>query len=142
MMNRLLLQAIEWDHVAAKGGFIPFSKAAPVSLIEQIDDKTIVEIGNETGMKIPQDAVLVMRGTYGVKEWSSILKSRAKASGFNYEEIDDENQTTYIVQHNMGIKWSKYFASLYETSFRELGCDVQIKITSNTISYAIDKAKM
>ena len=79
-----------------------------------------------------------MSGKYDIYDWLSILRNRAEAAGFSYSEIKEDSQIKFIMHHDMGLKWSKYFESFYDTAFKELGYDLKFNLTENTLSYILD----
>jgi len=138
-INQLLSHAVDWDIVAAKTGWIPIPKEILVAFLEKLDDSIIIEVAEECAKHIPKDLLLAMRGKVNAKEWISILRSRAKAAGFHFNEIEEEDYIKFVMKHDMGMKWSTYFLTYYNESFRVLGCDIDCDITNNTISYKINK---
>lgn len=139
LVNQLLAHAIDWDILAAKAGWIPVPKTLLMAWFDKMDEKTILSVSEEKGKNVSRDMLYAMRGKYDVWEWTSVLKSRAKAAGFKFTEIDDKNEIKFIMKHDMGMKWSKHFKTFYEAAFRELGCSVKFDLTENTIIYKIDK---
>ena len=138
-INQLLSHAVDWDIVASKTGWIPIPKDILVSYFDKLDDAIIMEIAEESGKHVPKDMLLAMRGKVDIKEWISILRSRAKASGFHFSEIEEDDHVQFVMKHDMGIKWSIYFLTYYKSSFKTLGCEVECNITNNTISYNISR---
>ncbi|HSA98839.1 MAG TPA: hypothetical protein VLF17_07145 [Candidatus Nitrosotenuis sp.] len=138
-INQLLSHAVDWDIVAAKTNWIPIPKDILVSYFEKIDDATIIEVADASGKSVPRDMLLAMRGKLDIKEWVSILRSRAKASGFHYVEIVEDDHVKFVMKHDMGMKWSIYFQTYYNASFKMLGCEVEFNITNNTCSYKISR---
>lgn len=139
VINQLLSHAVDWDIVASKTGWVPIPKDILISYFEKLDDKTIMEVADISGANVPRDLLLAMRGKFDVKEWVSILRSRAKAAGFHFSEIVEEDHVKFVMKHDMGTKWSIYFQTYYDSAFKTLGCDVEFSMTNNTISYKIDK---
>jgi len=80
-----------------------------------------------------------MTGSFGVCEWITILRLRAKSAGFGFSQIEDKNFVTFIIKHGLGIKCSLHWKTFYEYGFRQLGCPVTLEITENTIVYKIPK---
>lgn len=139
LVNQLLAHAVDWDLVATKSGWIPVPKALLMSWFDKLDEKEIQGIAEEKGKLVSRDMLYAMKGKYGILEWISILRGRAKAAGFSFTQIDDKNDVKFIMRHDMGIKWSKHFKSFYESAFKELGCAVKFDLTENTIVYKLDK---
>ena len=139
LINQILSKEVNWDLPASKGGWIPLPQAALVAIMEQLDDKKVIQVAQENGKNIPKDLLLLMRGKIGVKEWVDILKYRALVAGFKYSEFEENNSVKFITQHNMGLKWSKYFNAYYETALKQLGCPAKYSFTENSVVFIIDK---
>lgn len=78
-----------------------------------------------------------MRGKIDVGEWISILRSRAKAAGFHFSEIIEDDHVKFVMKHDMGMKWSIYFQTYYYSAFKTLGASIECSLTNNAISYQI-----
>jgi hypothetical protein len=69
-----------------------------------------------------------------------------KISGYTYrhdKSDDDKNRHRYLIQHDMGIKWSIYLANLYQFLFDELNKNtnkkrIQFDETKNTLAFTVD----
>lgn len=138
-INQMLSHAVDWDIVASKTGWIPVPKDILVSYFDKLSDTTIMEVAELSGRHVAKDLLLAMRGKVDADSWISILRSRSKAAGFHFSEIEEDDHVTCVMKHDMGIKWSIYFSTYYTSSFKELGCDVACSATNNTISYKISK---
>jgi len=138
-INQLLSHAVDWDIVASKTGWIPIPKDILIAFFDKLEDSIIMNVAEESGKHISKDLVLAMRGKVDVKEWISILRSRAKASGFHFSEMEEDDHFKFVMKHDMGRKWSIYFLTYYNSSFKVLNCDIDCEITNNTISYKISK---
>jgi len=138
-INQLLSHAVDWDIVASKTGWIPIPKDILIALFDKLEDSVIMNVAEESGKHISKDLILAMRGKVDVKEWISILRSRAKASGFHFSEMEEDDHFKFVMKHDMGRKWSIYFLTYYNSSFKVLNCDIDYEITNHTISYKISK---
>ena len=85
-----------------------------------------------------RDLVLAMRGKYTVKETLEVLGGRSRAAGFHYNEIEEDN-IHFIMQHNMGRKWSLYYKVFYESALNDLGCKAKFTATDNTVTYTVNR---
>ena len=138
-ITSLLIHSINWDVPAARAGWVPLPKRILMAIIDEFDEKTIQKLAEHVGRTIPREVSITMRGKISVKEWVSILKDRANASGFSYQEQEEGNAIKFITKHDMGMKWSLWFKTFYGTYFSEIGCKPRFTITDNTIVYEIDK---
>lgn len=139
VVNQFLTQVLEWDLLAAKAGWVPIPKNALINIMDKIDEKNVLELAQSNGKSIPNDILLAMKGRLAIEDLVEINKNRADAAGFGYSEILENNFLKIIIQHDMGMKWSKYFKTFYETAFNNLGCKVEFEITDNILVYKIDK---
>jgi hypothetical protein len=44
---------------------------------------------------------------------------------------------SFVIQHDMGEKWSQYFIELYRFAFEQLGIKIDSEHTANTISFKV-----
>jgi hypothetical protein len=71
------------------------------------------------------------------------LESWIKISGYPHRHEQTNNghvRHSYVIQLDMGMKWSTYLASLYQILFAELGQNSKIEFdkTENTLAFTID----
>lgn len=133
LTNQILNSHLKWDLHAPEVGWVVMLKSAVTELIKKADDQTIIKIAKESAETGAKEIALYMRGNYGIEEWLSILKDRAKMSGFNLKEYSDKNGKKIVMHHEMGEKWSLFFKTYYETVFYDLGVKVRTEITENSI---------
>ena len=90
-----------------------------------------------------KDSLLLMRNDYSIKSALDLLESWIKISDYPYRHEETNNHQkkhSYVIQHDMGKKWSIYLASLYQFLFDELEVNIQIEFykTENTLAFTID----
>ena len=79
-----------------------------------------------------------------MKSALNFLESWTKISGYAYrhEEINGgQNRHMYVIQHDMGMKWSVYLANLYQLLFDEINEDnkrIEFEKTENTLAFAVN----
>ena len=139
LVNQLLAHAVDWDVKAAKAGWVPIEKSVLDEIMHRLDEKTVVDIAKMAGKMIARDVALSMVGNFGVSDWVSILKLRAKSAGFGFTEISDGDSMKFVMRHGMGYKCSLHWKTFYEYGFQELKCPVSFDITENTVVYKIPK---
>ena len=137
---KLLTFDVDWSIVATKSGWIPMPRNVLIAIMDKLDDKEIMGIADGIARKTLRDLVLSMTGDYNVKGVIDVLGGRSRAAGFHYDEVERDDEIHFVMQHNMGLKWSKYFTMFYESALRDLGCATKFTTTDNTITYAIKKS--
>ncbi|MCE9652912.1 MAG: hypothetical protein K8Q89_07665 [Nitrosarchaeum sp.] len=137
-VNQIFDSHVNWDVNASEIGWIVMLKSASVELIKHVDNETIIKIAKDSAESGAKEIALSMRGKYGVDEWISILKERAKSSGFSIKEYNENNNTKLVMHHEMGEQWSLFFKTYYETVFFELGSKIKTEFTENSILIELD----
>jgi len=139
LVNRLLLQAVEWDVVAAKSNWVPTEDQVIKLILEKLDEKAIAHVAQTEGKTLPRDLCLSMRGNYGINEWIDIIKTKSSAAGFGLTTIHNGNESVFVMHHDMGEKYSLHSKSFYEQAFKDLGCDATFQSSENTLVIKIPK---
>lgn len=137
---KLLTFDVDWSIVATKSGWIPVPRNILIAIMDKLDDKEVVAIAEGIAKKTLRDLVLSMTGNYTVKGALDVLGGRSRAAGFHYDEVDGDDEIHFVMQHNMGQKWSLYFTVFYESALRDLGCATKFTMTDNTITYTVKKS--
>lgn len=142
LVNKLLLQAVEWDIVAAKAKWIPTEREIVKSILDKLDDKMIIQVAQEEGKQIPRDLCLSMRGNYSVNDWIDIIKMRSAVAGFDLTEIDAGKMMAFVMRHDLGKKYSIHCKAFYEQAFESLECPATFEISENTLVFKIPKSNL
>lgn len=142
LVNKLLLQAVEWDIVAAKSKWIPTERELVKSILDKLDDKMIIQVAQEEGKSLPRDLCLSMRGNYSVNDWIDIIKMRSAVAGFDLTEMDAGKMTTFVMRHDLGKKYSIHCKAFYEQAFESLECPATFEISENTLVFKIPKSNL
>jgi hypothetical protein len=106
-------------------------------------EQEIILLAEYVAISANKDTMLLMKNEYTVKSDLEFLESWIKISGYSYrhqETNNGQNKHSYVIQHDMGMKWSIYLASLYQFLFDELGLKKKIEFdkTENTLAFTID----
>lgn len=114
LANNILQNYVKWEKDARQAGFIPVTKDLLTALLQRIDDKEITEIVNQT-KNISKAQIIFMEKRYDL--WSVLdwLEVRCKVSGFSEKKFYQNDRLTYMIQHDLGWKWSLYFKTLVES---------------------------
>ncbi len=138
-ISTLLAFDVEWNMPAAKSGWVPVPKDILIAIMDKLDEKEIEGIAANTAKNALRDLVLAMRGRYTVKNTLDVLSKRSRAAGFHCNEVEEDDEIHFIMQHGMGMKWSLYYKIFYDSALYDLGCKAKFAMTDNTITYTINK---
>lgn len=132
LVNQVFMNYVDWDAKAVKAGWMVFHKPALKEIIENIDDEDLVELAKNTSNYL-KDVNLVMSGCNDLEGYLSLLRNRAKRSGFVLVDSKDEKNRRLILQHDLGRKGSIFFKAQCEQMLQNLGCHATFDFTANIV---------
>jgi len=143
LVNKLIKDHVNWHSTAAKAGFISPRRPFVSKVIKYLPEQEIIALAEYVAKTANKDSLLLMRNEYTLKSALSLLESWIKVSEYPYrheETRDDQNKHSFVIQHDMGIKVSIYFASLLQFLFEELGQyeSIEFDKTENSLAFSID----
>jgi len=144
LVNHILKEHIKWHSNARKAGFIAVRRSLIMNLMNFLSERDIVSVAENVAKSTNKDSILLLEKEYTIKSALQFLENWMKISGYVYrhEEIkDDQNRHMYVIQHDMGMKWSIYLANLYQLLFDELNENnkrIEFEKTENTLAFTVN----
>jgi len=123
LVNQIVKEHLNWHSNAAKAGFIAVKRSLIIEVMNHLSEQEIVSIAEHVAKTTHKDSILFIEKEYTIKSALDFLENWIKVSGYTYrhEELNDgQHRHMYLIQHEMGIKWSTYLANLYQFLFDEL----------------------
>ena len=117
LVRQILEKYIQWDRFSSKIGIIPVPKGILESLGAELDEKDIDEM---ITLMLPliKDTVLFIKGGYDLQRCIETLEDYMRASGMNSDHRVNGDIHTFLIQHELGIKWSIFTEQLLNHVFR------------------------
>lgn len=126
LVKQILEKYVEWDRFAEKIGMIP----VPVNILERLGkEMSGKDIESILKVMIPliKESVLFMKGKYDLQHCLETLEDYMKASGMKSDHrIEGENHH-FIIQHDLGMKWSLLTERLLKEIFHEFLPEKNVK---------------
>lgn len=144
LVNQIVKEHLKWHSNAPKAGFIAVRRSFVVEVMNHLSEQEIISIAEHVAKTTQKDSILFMEKEYTMKSALDFLENWIKVSGYTYrhEEVDDgQHRDMYLIQHDMGIKWSVYLANLYQFLFDELKKNksrIEFVKTENTLAFSVD----
>ena len=134
LVKQILERYIQWDRFSDKIGMVPVPKEILESLGEDLDGKDIDEIINVVFPMIKNN-VMFIKGGYDLERCIETLEDYMRASGMNSDHRVDGELHTFIIQHDLGMKWSVFTEQLLTQIFRNFASDKDLKFqtTDSTV---------
>lgn len=146
LLNQIVKEHLKWHANASNAGFIAVSRILITSLISHLSEQEIISVTEHVAKKTNKDTILLLENEYTMTAALDFIENWIKISGYKYKHHkinDDQNRHMYVIQHDMGIKWSIYLASLYQFLFDEVKKDnktrrIEFEKTENTLAFTVD----
>jgi len=134
LVKQIFEKYVQWDRFSNKIGMIPVPKKILVALGDELDGRDIDEIINLMFPMI-KDTVMFIKGGYDIERCIETLEDYMKASGMNSDHRVEGDLHTFLIQHDLGMKWSVFTEQLLTQVFRNFLPDVELKFqtTDNTV---------
>lgn len=138
LASQIFRQHINWHANAAKAGMIPVHRNFIIKLIDQVDEFAIVQLAEYAVKNEIKDIILLIRREYNPSTFLDAIKSWLEVSGFPYRHEVKNGEHSYVIQHDMGKKWSLYLAKIVQYVFQELlSQKPKTEVTANTLAFKI-----
>ena len=133
LVKQILEKYVNWDRFAENIGMVPVPKDILKTLGEEMEGDTINKI-IDVMIPLVKDWVMFMKGNYDLKRAIEAFEDYMKASGMTSDHRIEGEVHHFIVQHNLGIKWSLFTEMLLKQIFYQFMPNLAVKsrTTPNT----------
>lgn len=134
LVKQILEKHVQWDRYADKIGMIPVPKNILDELGKEMSGEDIDSI-IKVMLPMIKESVLFMKGKYDLKRCIETLEDYMKASGMKSDHRIEGELHHFIVQHELGIKWSFLTEKLFKEIFNEFlpNQNVKCQTTEKTV---------
>jgi len=126
LVRQILEKYVEWYRFSEKIGMIPVPKGILQTLGDDMDGKDIDKIINVIFPMI-KDNVMFMKGGFDLKRCMETLEDYMRASGMKSDHRIEGELHHFILQHDLGLKWSVFTEQLLTQVFRSFLPDKNLK---------------
>ncbi len=118
---------------------ISVSRNFIIKVIDHLDEFGLVQLAEYVVKNDVKDIVMLIRKEYNASSFLDALKSWLEVSGFPYRHEIKDGEHNYVIQHDMGKKWSLYLAKVFQYVFEELvSKKIECDTTHNTVCFKIN----
>lgn len=139
--NQIFRQFMDWHLSAAKAGWVPVQREMLRSMIDKSSDEDIVMLAENIARTQMPEFILLLRREYDFASFLDVMEAWMKVSQFPYNHRNNDDKHLFVIQHELGKKWSLYMKKLFETVCEELASRPEISMTDNTITVKVDAVK-
>jgi len=120
LVNQILRNHNEWHSVSSKAGFISIRRGFVKALIDKLSDDEVKMLAMEIATTSNRDLLLILKNSVSIESAIDFVDSWLRTSGFAYRrDSNGRGSYSFVIQHDMGRKWSLYQGELYKHLFEE-----------------------
>jgi hypothetical protein len=129
----------EYGSMAAKAGMVSFHKSLLIRIMDRLSDDEIIKLSEYIAKNEMKETILLMKKRYTTPAFIDFVESWARVSGFEYRHDISGNTNSFVIQHDMGRRWSVYIASVFKYVFSDVGAKwADFQSTDNTVTFNVD----
>jgi hypothetical protein len=143
LASQIFRQHNDWHSKAAKAGYVPLPKQLIMRFLDEIPEEQVIRISEDVTKNFYEDIMLLLRNEIDIDSTLDLIETWIRISGFQYKhEINDGDVHSYVIQHDMGRKFSDCISTLYRFVFQKLGLTkVEFIITEHTVAFKVETGK-
>jgi hypothetical protein len=143
LANQIFRQHIDWHSKASKAGYVPLQKPVIIKLLDRLSEEDVIRAAEDVSKDMFKDVLLLLRDENDLVSTSNVIETWVRVSGFPYKlEVDEEKEVySYVIQHDMGKKFSLLLATRARVILERLGKQGSFVVTDNTIVLKVDAGK-
>ncbi|AIF84137.1 hypothetical protein NTE_02081 [Candidatus Nitrososphaera evergladensis SR1] len=121
LLNQIVASYVEWHARATKAGFITVSRVMIKTMFDSLTEEEIDRLAKSSAEEM-KDMCLLMVRKHTQRSILEFMERWVRMSDFGYRHMIDESSSlhTYIIQHDMGYKWSHYLSKLFSYTAEEV----------------------
>ena len=133
LVKQILEKYVNWDRFAENIGMIPVPRDVLKTLGEEMEGDSMNKI-IDVMVPLVKDWVMFMKGNYDLKRAIEAFEDYMRASGMTSDHRIEGETHHFIVQHNLGIKWSLFTEMILKEIFHQFLPNLAVKsrTTPNT----------
>jgi len=140
LLNQITISHLNWFELGSQMGRLSMSRRTFRALLEDLDDEIIIKIGNTVAKEEYESTIRFFLGKYDMESIIQFMEKWLKATNIQFRHITDGGKDKYIIQHDLGKKWSLLFITRLEALFSEFGYYLIKKNSEErNISFEIEK---
>lgn len=137
LMNRITKEHVEWHCNSAATGVISIWKSIPIKLLEKYSNDQISKIAKEITKSSMKETLLTMTKEYNFESFIKVIESWIRIARYPYSHDVEGDVHTFVINHEMGAKWSRFVAEVYRSTLDDLNIRSEFEICNMLLSFKI-----
>ncbi len=129
----------EYGSLSARAGMVSFHKSLLIRMMDRLSEDEIHKLSEYIAKNEMKDTVLLMKKRYDPSAFIDFIESWARVSGFEYRHDIVDRTNSFVIQHDMGKRWSIYIADILKFVFSDIGAKwTDFESTDNTVRFNVE----
>jgi hypothetical protein len=145
LASQIFQSHLEYHRYSSRAGMVSFPKGLLLRLMERLSEEEVALLSEYVAKNDIKEVTLLLRKEYSLPAFLDMIESWLRVSGFPYRRDrsgTDESIESFIIEHDMGNRWSLYFEKLFRNIFEDFDKKKAIfQTTDNTIAFKVDLAQ-
>jgi hypothetical protein len=142
LLNQIVKSHVEWHANAARAGMVPVRRKLVKKLFEPLTKEQIDTIAADVSRGMTDDLMMIMPSKRTEESIFELLERWIRVCGFNYHHKINDIERVFVIQHDMGGKWSQYLGRLFEhVSSDFMNAKPETEITENALYIRIKRER-
>ena len=120
LANQIFKEYVEWYASAPKASYVPVRRSLIVRMLNDLSEEEILDYAKTTA-KDSRNINLLLTGKYTLESVLRVIEHKVRISGYQYRRELNDDGKNYVIQHDLGLKWSLYLGALFKAEFEEVG---------------------
>jgi hypothetical protein len=139
LVNQIIKSYVQWHKPARKAGLGYFSKVLVSQSMDYLTDEQIIQMTEEFCNHHLKDITHMLRSSHTFSSFMDGLCSWLDASGYHFRIDRFNGMDTYVIQFDLGRKYSLYFKTQMKSVFEHFNVqNAEAEMTDNTVILKIN----
>jgi len=116
LLKQILDKFFRWDRFTDKSGLVQVPSEVLKTLDDTIDEDDINAM-TVAAKQVLEKYTLFLKGKYDLKRCLETLEDYMKSSGMSSDHKIEGDSHHFIIQHNLGMRWSEFVEQLFKELF-------------------------
>lgn len=136
LVNQIFQEHLDWHTYAAQAKLHPVPRSSLRRIIEKLTEEQLSEVASTTAKMDFVEVGLLLKGEFTISSFLNIVENWCRISAFPYKHEVNHDAHNFIIQHDMGRKYSFMIKELYRYIMEEMfERKIDFIITDNTLVF-------
>ncbi|NQV39217.1 MAG: hypothetical protein HQ505_01520 [Nitrosopumilus sp.] len=139
MLNKILIKHTKWERFTREIGMPYVNKGAFRAILSKLDDAELKVIAASGCRSALRDATLFINDEFTLDAFTKTLDLWLEVSHISFKHSHEGKDDKYIIQHDMGTKYSIYLSVAVSAVLSEIGALVKVdNMTDQNLVFQIE----